>query len=114
MINNHETQEWRIQSVMAINFISSEDSKETRTMPTKSDNIETMVGDETDQTIKDLLNSLLERHQKGLEKSMKGSEFIFDGVDLLYYKLHRISLNRGGSYIQLIQKIMMANAFNMR
>ena len=30
---------------------------------------------------------------------MKKSEFIFDSVDLLYYNVHRISLNRGGSYI---------------
>ena len=30
---------------------------------------------------------------------MRGSEFIFDGVYLLYYKLHRISLSRGESYI---------------
>ena len=30
---------------------------------------------------------------------MKGSEFIFNSVDLLYYHLHKISLNRGGSYI---------------
>ena len=30
---------------------------------------------------------------------MKGSRFGFDNVDLLYYKLHKISLNRGGSYI---------------
>ena len=30
---------------------------------------------------------------------MRGSEFVFDNVDLLYYKLHKISLNRGGSYI---------------
>ena len=30
---------------------------------------------------------------------MRGSEFVFDGVDLLYYELHKISLNRGGSYI---------------
>ena len=30
-----------------------------------------------------------------LEKSMKGNEFVFDSFDLLYYKLHRISLNRG-------------------
>ena len=30
---------------------------------------------------------------------MKGSEFAFDSVDLLYYKLHKISMNRGGSYI---------------
>ena len=29
---------------------------------------------------------------------MKGSESIFGRVDLLYYKLHKISLNWGGSY----------------
>ena len=27
---------------------------------------------------------------------MKGSQFIFDGIDLLYYKCHKINLNRGG------------------
>ena len=30
---------------------------------------------------------------------MRGSKFLFDSVDLLYYKLHKISLDRGGSYI---------------
>ena len=34
-----------------------------------------------------------------LEESTKGSEFFFDSVDLLYYKFHKISLNRSGSYI---------------
>ena len=28
-----------------------------------------------------------------LKKSMKDSEFVFDRVDLLYYKLYKISLN---------------------
>ena len=41
----------------------------------------------------------MQKYQEGLEKSMKGSDFVFDSVDLLYYKLHKISLNRGGSYI---------------
>ena len=41
----------------------------------------------------------LERYQKGLKESMKGSEFVFDGVDSLHCKLHKISLKRGGSYI---------------
>ena len=36
---------------------------------------------------------------KYLEESMRGSEFVFDCVDSLYYKLHKISLNRGESYI---------------
>ena len=30
---------------------------------------------------------------------MRVSEFVFDNVDSLYYKRHKISLNRGGSYI---------------
>ena len=30
---------------------------------------------------------------------MKGSKFVFDSIDLLYYKLNEISRNRGGSYI---------------
>ena len=30
---------------------------------------------------------------------MRGSEFVFDSIDLLYYNLHEMSLNRGGSYI---------------
>ena len=30
---------------------------------------------------------------------MKGSAFVFDYVHLLYYKCHKINLNRGGSYI---------------
>ena len=30
---------------------------------------------------------------------MSGSEFVFDDVNVLYYNLNKISLNRGGSYI---------------
>ena len=43
--------------------------------------------------IKDLFYSFLQRCQEDLE-SMKGSEFVFDSVDLLFYKLHKI--NRRG------------------
>ena len=39
---------WKIQLRMAINFISSKDSEETRTMHTKSNNVEIMMGSETD------------------------------------------------------------------
>ena len=30
---------------------------------------------------------------------MRGSEFVFDSVDLLHYNFCKISLKRGGSYI---------------
>ena len=29
---------------------------------------------------------------------MRGSEFIFGSVDVLFYNLDKLSLNRGGSY----------------
>ena len=58
MINDHKTQgEWKIQLIMAFNFISCKpDSDETRIMHTKSDNIEIMIGSDTDEVIEDLLN----------------------------------------------------------
>ena len=85
---------------MQINFISSKDSRETRNMHTKSDNIEIMMGSETDDIIDELFNFFLQKYQEGLEESMRRSEFIFDSVDLLYYNLQKINLNRkGSSYI---------------
>ena len=83
---------WKIQLTMATNFISSKDSSETRTMHTKSNNIEIMTDNETDEIIRELSESLLQRYQERLEESMRGSEFAFDGVNALHYKLHKISL----------------------
>ena len=104
IINDQEAQgKWKNQLTMKINFISSKNSKcstdfnETRNMHTTSDNMETMIGNETDEIIEELFESLLKKYHKGLEKSMKGIEFILDSVDLLYYKLYRISLNRGNT-----------------
>ena len=57
------------------------------------------MGSETNEIIKELFESLLQRYQEGLEKSMEGSEFIFYCVDILYCNLNKINLNRGGSYI---------------
>ena len=99
-INDHKTQgEWKIQLTMAINFISSKDSEEIRTMYTKSDNIEIIISNKTDEIIEEVLESFSQKYQEGLEESMRGSEFVFDSVDSLYYKLHKISLNRRWSYI---------------
>ena len=41
---------------------------------------------------------------------MKGSEFIFDGVDALYFDLNKISLSRGGSYIDSPERLKNKNA----
>ena len=85
--------------MMVISFIFSKDSDEVPTMRTKSNNIEIMMGNETDEIIEELFESLLQKYQEGLEEKMRGSEIVFDGIDLLHYNLYKISLNRGGSYI---------------
>ena len=101
MINNHKTlREWKIQLSMKIDFVSSKDySDETRTMSNCSDDIEIIMGNQTDDIIGELIKSFLQRYQENLEKSMKRSEFVFNSVDLLYYHLHKINLKRGESYI---------------
>ena len=53
---------------MAINFFSSKDSEETRTMYSKSDNIEIMMENEIDKIIEDLFDSFLQRHNKKITK----------------------------------------------
>ena len=52
-------------------------------MSTKSDNIEIMMGDETNDIIEELFKSLLQKYLEGLEESLRESKFIFDSVDLL-------------------------------
>ena len=99
IINNYKNFETRkIQLAIASNFISSIDNDEERIMHSKSDNIEIMISDKADEVIKQLVDSLKNRYENNLE-SMKGSEFVFDCVQLLYYKCCEMNANRGGSYI---------------
>ena len=65
----------------------------------KSDEIEMMINDKEVKVIKEFFQWLLSRYQIGLETSIKGSDFIFDCVYLLYYKCHKINFKWGGSYI---------------
>ena len=86
MIDYFKTQgEWKIQLTMAIKSISK-DSDETQIMHSTSDTIKIMIGNETDEIIEELFDSLSQRYQKGLEEKMRDfiREFIFDSVDLLH------------------------------
>ena len=86
--------------IAEINFISLKPgSDETRIMHTRSDNIEIMTGDDNDDIIEELFKSFLQKYEENLQNKMRGSDFQFDGVNFLCYDLNKISLNRGGSYI---------------
>ena len=78
-------------------------------MHTKSDNEEIISGSDTNDVIKELMNSFLQRYQEGLQEKMKGSEFEFDGTHLLYYDFNKTGLNRGGSYIEPAKWIKVKN-----
>ena len=98
--------EWKVQLIADINFISLKaGSDETRSMYTKSDNVRIRIGDDINDVIKELFKSLLKRYQENLREKMRGSEFGFDGVNLVYYDFNKISLNRGGSYIEPVKWI---------
>ena len=100
MIDNYMAHnEWEIQLIMKIDFIFSLDINDTCIMHTKIDNIEIMKGTETSDVINEFFKSFFRRYQKGLKTKMKGNSYLLESVDLLHYILHKISLNRGGSYI---------------
>ena len=83
-----------------INFISLKPgSDEVRIMHMRSDNIEIMIGDDNDDIIEELFKSFLQKYEENLQNKMRGSDFEFDGVNFLYYDFNKISLNRGGPYI---------------
>ena len=61
--NYYKTQgKLEIQLTMKSNFISSKDSGETRTMHTKSNKIELMMGYEINEIIEELFKSRLQKY----------------------------------------------------
>ena len=104
MINDHKATKnkskvWKIQISVHVNFISSKDTEETRTIYVWSDNENIMWGNETDNIIKELFEYFLGNYQK-VEQRIRGSDFVFEGVEIIDYKLHKVSLKRGGSYTE--------------
>ena len=86
MISKHLIQR---NLIIAIDFISSKYTDKERVIHSKINNIETMISDKVDEVIQELFQVLLSSYQIGLETSIKGSDFIFGCVYLLYYKCHK-------------------------
>ena len=99
IINLQNSDKWEIQLAIAINFISSKDTEEERVMHSNSDNMKFTSWDDANEVVDELSKSLRSKYQEKLETSMKGSDFIFDSIQLLYYKCHKKFFKRDGSYI---------------
>ena len=64
---------------MHVNFISSKDTGETRTIYVWSDNVSIIQGSDTDDIIRENCRSSLRNYQEEL-KIIKGSDFVFQSV----------------------------------
>ena len=106
----NNSNEWKIQINMHVNFVSSNDTGEIRTIFVWSDNEEIRSGNETDDIIKGLLNSFLNNYQKEEIILRNGSNFVFESVDLLSYHIHKLSLKRGKSYINSLEWVLNKKA----
>ena len=68
-------------------------------MHLKSDKTKFMIYDNVNDLFDERFEWLLSRYQIGLETSMRGSNFIFDLIQQMYYKCHKVNFKRHGSYI---------------
>ena len=91
--------EWKLQLSAEISFVSKKPD-ETCLMYSRSSPEEIMSGSETEEIIEKLIKSLLQKYQDNLRNKMKGSVFIFNGVNYLFYDLNRITISKDGSYIE--------------
>ena len=94
-----ESVTWKIQLTIEISFNSSKDVDDDCVMHPKSNNMKFTVYNKANEVVNKLFKSLLSRYQDNLETSMTGSDFIFDSVQLMYYKFRKVNFRCSGSYI---------------
>ena len=73
----------KIQISVRVNFISSKDTGETRTIYLWSDNISIVQGSDTEDIIREFFRSFLHNYQEEI-KIISGSEFNFESAELMY------------------------------
>ena len=119
--NHKKSDPWKIQLAITIRFISCTDNDnddEERVMHLKLDDREIRINDKGEEVSEEFFESLHNRCQNNLEKSMNGGGFVLDYVYLLQYKCNKIHLNCGRSYIDstdwIKSKKATANSINKK
>ena len=74
-------------------------------MHSMSNNIKITSYNVTNKVVNELFESLRSRQQDNLETLMRGSDFIFDSVQLIYYKYHKENFKHVDSYIDSLDWI---------
>ena len=107
-LQNSDT--WKGQLTIEVNFISSKVIDEERVMHSRGENTKFTFYNDVNKVVDEFFESLCSAYQENLETSMRWSDFIFDSLKLLYYKCHKINFKRGGSWIDSPDWIKNKNA----
>ena len=86
VIDLQNSDAWKTQLTIAINFISSKDAEEECVMDSTRNRKKFTLYSHANDIIDKLFESLLSSYQENLEPSMAVSDFIFDSVQLMYHK----------------------------
>ena len=92
IIDFQSSDTWKFQLTIAINFIYSKDAEEERVTHSRSDNTKFTSYIDANEVVDELFKSLRSRYQGNVETSMRGNDFIFDLVQVMYYKCHKVSV----------------------
>ena len=102
IINLKNSDTWKIQLTVTVDFISSEHVDKEPVIHSDSNHTEFIVlYDNVNEFLKEVLESLLSRYQIHLETPMRASDFIFDTVRLMHYRCHKVNFRR--VYILILQ-----------
>ena len=85
IIDLHSSDTWKNQLAIA------KGTEEHVIMYSMSNNVKFTFYNDVNEVANELFESLLLRYQDNLETPMRGSEFIFESVHLLYYKCHKVN-----------------------
>ena len=103
--------ESKIQQIIQNSCISTRNFEETRTIYSASKPVEIFMGSDTEDVIDTLFNTILQRFQQAQETSNdKGSKFIPESAELLYYHFRKIDIRRAKSYIIYLDWIVSKKA----
>ena len=81
---------WKIQLTIATSFISSKDTEKQRVIHSKSNNIKFSPYTDANEVDSELFETLRSKYPDNLETSMTRTDFIFDSVQLMHYKCHKV------------------------
>ena len=94
-------------------------------MHSASGNIKFTPYNDTNEVVKELFESFCSKYWDNLETPMRGRDFTFDSVQLVYWKCHKVSFKCGSLYTDspdwiknkkatINPKMDIRNGFNMQ